>query len=596
MSGEDSFTPSWFEGDLPPRSYRSAFKWGAPTGFKHPNPRLYALMKEVFDLEDDHFRAPQKLGLEDVTADSPISLTDRQVDSFRRIVGQENVSDDVYDRLRVSYGKTMIDALRLRNRVVEHLPDLVLHPRDRNDVEAIVRYCDEQRIPLYTYGAGSSVTRGTECMNGGVSIHLGTHMNRILSVNTVNQTVTVEPGILGPALEEALNDAPRRFGAPHPYTCGHFPQSFEFSSAGGWVVTRGAGQNSTYYGKAEDLVLSQEYVTPVGTIRTVDVPAYATGPNLDQIMIGSEGAYGILVAVTLKVFRYQPENTRRFSFIFPNWSQACAAAREIMQGEFGLPSVFRLSDPEETDVAFKLYGVEGTPIDTLVSWRGFKKGERCLLLGTVDGARAYTSMVKRRVRQVCREYGGMYTTGFITKKWEHGRFTDPYMREDLQDYGILIDTLECATNWDDLPKVHEHVRAFIKSRPRTVCMTHMSHCYPQGANLYFIFIAKMDAGEFVEFHRGILDAVQTSGATMSHHHGIGKMTAPWLEGQIGTNELGVIRALKRHFDPNNVLNPGGTLALDLPDDQRRLPGARSAELIASDSTRAIESSMLKEHP
>jgi alkyldihydroxyacetonephosphate synthase len=571
MSGKDSFTPEWFEGALPERSYRSAFKWGAPDGFKHPNPRLYALMKETFGLDDEYFRAPQKLGLEEVIADVPISLTEDQVASFRSFVGDENVSDDVYARLRVSYGKTMIDALRLRDHKVENLPDLVLHPRDRDDVEKVVRFCHQHEIPLYTYGAGSSVTRGTECMKGGVSIHLGTHMNRILSLNVVNQTVTVEPGILGPALEEALNQARERFDAPHAYTCGHFPQSFEFSSAGGWVVTRGAGQNSTYYGKAEDLVLSQEYITPVGTIRTVDVPAYATGPNLDQIMIGSEGAYGILVAVTLKVFRHQPENTTRFSFIFPDWPRACAAAREIMQGQFGLPSVFRLSDPEETDIAFKLYGVEGTPIDTLVSWRGFKKGERCLMLGTVDGDRAYTAMVKRRVRQVGRAHGGMYTTGLITKKWEHGRFTDPYMREDLQDFGVLIDTLECATNWEDLPKVHEHVRAFVKSRRQTICMTHMSHCYPQGANLYFIFIAKMGHEEFLEFHRGILDAIQTSGATMSHHHGIGKMTAPWLEGQIGKNELEVFRALKRHFDPKNVLNPGGTLALDLPDEQRRLP-------------------------
>ena len=571
MSAKDSFTPEWFEGALPERSYRSAFKWGAPDGFKHPNPRLYALMKEIFSLDDDYFAEPQKLGLEDVVADAPISLGGEQVAFFRDLLGPDNVSDDVYARLRVSYGKTMIDALRLRDHKVENLPDLVLHPRDRDDVEKIVRYCHEQEIPLYTYGAGSSVTRGTECVKGGVSIHLGTHMKRILSLNPVNQTVTVEPGILGPALEEALNQARQRYQAPHAYTCGHFPQSFEYSSAGGWVVTRGAGQNSTYYGKAEDLVLSQEYVTPAGNIRTVDVPAYATGPNLDQIMIGSEGAYGILVAVTLKIFRYQPENTERFSFIFPNWTRACAAAREITQGEFGLPSVFRLSDPEETDVAFKLYGVEGTPIDAFVTMRGCKKGERCLMLGTVDGDRAYTSMVKRRLKQVCRAHGGMYGTGLITKKWEHGRFTDPYMREDLQDFGILIDTLECATNWEDLPKVHEHVRAFIKARPQTVCMTHMSHCYPQGANLYFIFIAKMGAEEFLEFHRGILDAVQASGATMSHHHGIGKMTAPWLEGQIGSNELEVFRALKRHFDPKNVLNPGGTLALDLSDEDRRLP-------------------------
>jgi alkyldihydroxyacetonephosphate synthase len=571
MSSKESFTPQWFEGALPERSYRSVFRWGAPEAYKHPNPRLYALMKETFGLDDDYFKKPQKLGLEEVTADVPISLASEHVRFFRELLGQENVSDDVYSRLRVSYGKTMIDLLRLRDHQIENLPDLVLHPRHRDDVEKIVGYCHERGIALYTYGAGSGVTRGTECVKGGVSIHLGTHMKRILSLSAVNQTVTVEPGILGPELETALNEARERFQAPHAYTCGQFPQSFEFSSVGGWVVTRGAGQNSTYYGKAEHLVLSQQYVTPVGTIKTVDVPAYATGPNIDQIMIGSEGAYGILIEVTLKIFRYQPENTRRFSFIFPDWPRAVTAVREVMQSEFGYPSVFRLSDPEETDIAFKLYGVEGTPIDTLVSMRGMKKGERCLLLGTVDGDGAHTTLVKRRMRQVCGAYGGMYTTGLITKKWEHGRFADPYMREDLQDYGILIDTLECATNWEDLPKVHERVRAYVKSRPQTLCMVHTSHCYPQGANLYFIFIAKMDRDEFVKFHRGMLDAIQASGATMSHHHGIGKMTAPWLEGQLGKNELEVFRALKRHFDPKNILNPGGTLALDLPDEERRLP-------------------------
>ena len=344
MTRKDSFTPQWFEGALPKRSYRSAFKWGAPEAYKHPNPRLYELMKETFDLDDDRFRKPERLGLEELKADAPISLTAEQVGFFRSMLGDENVSDDVYARLRMSYGKTMFDALRLREHEVENLPDLVLHPRDRDDVEKIVRYCHDQEIPLYTFGAGSSVTRGTECYKAGVSIHLGTHMKRVLSLNVVNQTVTVEPGILGPDLEAALNHARERFNAPRAYTCGHFPQSFEFSSAGGWVVTRGAGQNSTNYGKIEDIVLSQEYITPVGTIKTVDVPAYATGPNIDQIMIGSEGAYGILVAVTLKIFRYQPENTRRFSFIFPDWSRATAAVRDIMQSEFGFPSVFRLSD------------------------------------------------------------------------------------------------------------------------------------------------------------------------------------------------------------------------------------------------------------
>ncbi len=204
MTRKDSFTPPWFEGSLPKRSYRSAFKWGAPDAFKHPNPQLYELMKETFDLDDDYFKKSQDLGLDEVTADVPGSLTPEQVVFFRGVVGDENVSDDVYARLRVSYGKTMFDALRLREHTVENLPDLVLHPRDRDDVEKIVRYCHEQGIPLYTFGAGSSVTRGTECIKGGVSIHLGTHMKRVLSLNVVNQTVTVEPESSSPETEPAL--------------------------------------------------------------------------------------------------------------------------------------------------------------------------------------------------------------------------------------------------------------------------------------------------------------------------------------------------------------------------------------------------------
>lgn len=569
MKNEDEFSPPWFEGDLPPHSYRSLFKWGAADGFKHPNPRLYALMKQTFDLTDEDFRHPKYLGLDEVRGHAAISLSQEQVDWFCVALGEENVSRDLYSRLRASYGKTMLDLLRLREHKVENLPDLVLHPRDRADVERIVNYCHEQEIPLYVYGAGSGVTRGTECVRGGVSLDMHTHMNRILALNETNQTVTVEPGIFGPELEQALNEAPQRREGIRPYTCGHFPQSFEYSSVGGWVVTRGAGQNSTYYGKIEHLVVSQEYCTPVGALKTPEVPAYATGPNLDQIMIGSEGSYGVLVAVTLRIFRYQPENTRRFSYIFPDWSSGTSAIREVMQSEFGFPSVFRLSDPEETDIAFKLYGVEGTVVDRFVRLRGYQPGQRCLLLGTVDGDKAFTHLVKRRLNKVCKAHGAMYSSGFIAKRWEHGRFTDPYMREDLQDFGILIDTLECSTNWENLPKVHEQVRVYCKSRPQTVCMSHISHSYPQGANLYFIFIARMDLEEYRRFHRGIVDAIQASGAALSHHHGIGKLLAPWLEGHLGTNELEVLRTLKRHFDPKNILNPGGTLAFDLPDAERR---------------------------
>ena len=513
-------------------------------------------------MTDEDFKVKKEQGLEVVSHHQPVKLSDAHIEALSKIVGEENVRRDDYSRLQVAYGKTMIDLMRLRKGIVENLPDLVLHPRSKSDIEQIVKYCHQERIPITVYGGGSSVTRGVECMQGGISLDMRVHMRKVVQFNEVNQTITVEAGMSGPDLEKNLNLAVERFGAKRAYTCGHFPQSFEYSVVGGWVVTRGAGQNSTYFGNAADLVLCQEYVTPIGNITTKAFPAMSTGPDLDEIMMGSEGAFGILVNCTLKIFRYMPENQRRFSYIFKNWESAMIAAREIMQGQFGFPSVFRLSDPEETDVMLKLYGVEDTPINKMMEVMGYKAGERCLFLGFTDGEKNFTKNIKRNLHKICRAHGGFYLTGIPTKGWEHGRFRDPYMREDLQDYGIMTDTLECSVTWESMAHVHEHVRAYCKSRPNTICMTHMSHVYPQGANLYFIFIARMsELDEYVRYHAGILESICESGASMSHHHGIGKMIAPWLRRQLGENEHDVIKTLKQHFDPNGIMNPGGTLGL-----------------------------------
>ncbi len=577
---KSSFTPDWYEGDLPPQSYRSIFKWGAPREFKHPNRRLYQLMKDTFELSDADFQQPVSLGLEAVSTEVPVGLSAVQLKELEDIVGLDNLTSETYARLKAGYGAGAIDALRLHHGIIENIPDVVVHPRHKQDIEQIVNYCNAQGIAVYVYGGGSSVTRGFEAVKGGVTLDMGTHMNKVLAFNETNQTITVQPGIFGPALEDILNHAPEKLGASRAYTCGHFPQSFEYSTVGGWVVTRGAGQNSTYYGKAEDLVLSQEYVTPIGTVKTQDYPRQATGPDLDQIMIGSEGAFGVLVEVTLKVFHYTPENRVPFSYMFKSWEDAQAAARQIMQAEYGYPSVFRISDPEETDVAMKLYGIEGTPADGLLKLLGFEPMQKCLMLGYTDGDQVFSRTLARRIRQTCRSYGAFNLSPFgVTQRWEHGRFRDPYMREDLADYGILIDTLECAVNWADLPKVHAGVRAVVKSRPQTICMTHISHAYPQGANLYFIFIARItDIDEYLKLQYSVLQAIQDNGAAMSHHHGVGKQTAPWLAGQIGEQYMAMLKSLKQHFDPNNIMNPGGTLGLDMsPQQAAKTWGMRKTE-------------------
>ncbi|MDY0345213.1 MAG: FAD-binding oxidoreductase, partial [Bacilli bacterium] len=408
------------------------------------------------------------------------------------------------------------------------------------------------------------------CVKGGISLDMRLRFNKVIDFNEKDQTITVQAGMSGPKLEETLNSAVQLFNAKRAYTCGHFPQSFEYSSVGGWVVTRGAGQNSTYYGKIEDLVLQQKYATPIGNIVTSPYPREATGPSLNHIMMGSEGAFGVLTDVTLRVFRLTKENRKSFAFMFHNWQEAQEATREMMQCEAGFASVFRCSDAEETDLMMRLYGVDESPLAKLFKVGGYKPMERSLFLGWSEGEKGFAKNVAANIKRIARKHGGMNLTGFVTKAWEKGRFTDPYLRDSMQDFGILTDTLECSVLWSNMNEVYKSVREYCHSRPNTVVTTHLSHAYPQGANLYFIFITRMNnINDYISYHSGILDAIQKSGASMSHHHGIGKMFGPWLEGSLGKTEYSVLKTLKHHFDPDNIMNPGGTLGFDIPEAKKR---------------------------
>jgi alkyldihydroxyacetonephosphate synthase len=554
--------PDWTEKAPIPGTYRSVTKYGDPNHFKHPSDAWVEMMRQEFHMSDAEFAVKQNEGNDKIVLHRPPALKPEQIGKLETIVGKTNVALDDYSRVKYAYGKTTEEMLELRQGMIREVADVVVHPRDKNDVQKIVEYCNQERISVTVFSAGSSVNFGCRPAKGGVSLVISTHMNKLLEVNELNQTARVQPGMYGPAYEDALNHAPENFSTKLRYTCGHFPQSFEYSTVGGWVITLGSGQASTYYGDAYDIVFSQEYVTPVGTFKTLDYPATATGPKINDIMKGSEGTFGILVEVTMKIFRYMPKNRARFSFMFPTWEAAVNASREIMQSEFGKPAIYRISDPEETDRGLKLYGIPEIA-SKFLAMRGFKPMQRCLCMGNVEGDADYARLVAGKIKTVARKYGAMSLGSYAVSKWEHTRYTEPYMREDLEDYGILIDTLEAAVTWDNIHRLHQGVRAYIKSRPDTMCMTHASHFYPQGTNLYFIFIAKMnDAGEFRKFQRGIIDSIQKNGGSLSHHHGVGRMIGPWMETHLGKEQMDVLRVLKKHFDPNNIMNPGGQLGLD----------------------------------
>jgi alkyldihydroxyacetonephosphate synthase len=558
MKKNVDFTPQWLETAPQKNSFRSILKWGDKQAFKNPSKGFLKVIKQALNLSDTDFTTMEKTGNQAVKESLPLSLSQDSLADLEKIVGKENLSIAAYDRLKYTKGKAMEDIMCLRQGQIKDICDVVVHPRHKQDVVSIVLFCHGQKIPVHVYGGGSSVTFGLDCPRGGVTLVLSTHMNKLICFNETNQTITVEPGMMGPVYEEMLNQAPQKLSAKKSYTGGHFPQSFEFSSVGGWVVTLGSGQASSLYGDAGDLVISQEYVTPSGRFKTLDYPATATGPKLNEIMKGSEGCFGVLVSVTMKVFEYLPENNRQFTFMFPDFESAVAAGRQISQGRFGMPAILRISDAEETDVAMQMYGLEGGILDKFMGFKGMKKGRRCLMMGQAEGERSFAATVLRQVKKRCQKNKGFSLTGYPMRKWYKGRFSDPYMRDALNDYGILIDTLESSVTWENLPSLHTKVRAVVKANPHTICMTHASHFYAQGTNLYFIFITKMpELDRFRTYQQSIIDSIEAAGGSLSHHHGVGRMMAPWMERHLGREQMAVLRAIKTHLDPNGIMNPGG---------------------------------------
>lgn len=562
MAKTTPLQPAWST-DVPQEgTYRALLKYD-PAAFKHPSPGWVQMFKDELGMTDADFAERQATGDDPISLDRAPGLGGQHRQALAAIVGADNVAADDVSRVRYGHGKSVDENLALRRGLAPEVPDLVVHPRNKADVVAIVQYCSAHKIPLIPYGAGSGTVLGTRAARGGVTLVMRTHMNKVLAVDELNQTAVVQPGILGPDYEAALNRAPELYGTARSFTCGHFPQSFELASVGGWISALGSGQASTYYGDAYDIVLSQEYVTPAGVVKTHDYPGTATGPKVNDIFKGSEGAYGVLVEATLRIFRHLPESRRRFSFLFPTWEAAVDASREMVQGEFGLPAVLRISDSEETERAMKLKGLDSGPLGALMRARGFGPGKRCLCIGTAEGEKGYTRHVASMAKKVARRHGAMSLTGYATRQWEHGRYSDIHMREDLIDYGLVIDTIETGVTWANLHRVHEGVRAFAKGRPGTICMTHASHFYPQGTNLYFIFIMRpADSEEYFRFRAQAIDKMVEHGGSVSHHHGVGRLFAPWMEQHLGREQMAVLRALKAHFDPDDIMNPGGTLALD----------------------------------
>jgi alkyldihydroxyacetonephosphate synthase len=564
---DEMFIPEWTKGPPEPGSYRSIAKLCRPDQIKVPSERYYRLISHELKLDEAFFR--EKCDGNQPVAGVPASGLDNSiVNALIGIVGSENVQVDDYNRVKYSYGKLPEETAPLKRGIYHEITGAVVHPRDKEDVKKVVAFCNEKKIPLYTWGAGSGTTKALLPERGGITLALNTHMNKVLEVNELNSTCRVQAGCMGPQYEDALNRAPEMFRAVHRFTGGHFPQSWELSSVGGWVVTSGSGQASTYYGEPVNLVLSVEVVTPRGTINTIDYPSTATGPRVIDMFKGSEGAFGVVVELTMKIFRYMPENRKYFTYIFPNFARAIDAAREICQGQFGLPAVLRVSDGEETDHAFQMYPQPGA-VEWFLNSRGLKRGERSFCMGVIEGDADFTKLVKKKMNIIAKRFGGLSIGGSGAKTWEKDRYTSFLIGETITDYNIMMDTVETPVRFDNIHHIHDTVMAWARSVPGTMCFSHASHFYPYGTNLYFIYAVKGGLEDYIKYRTGLVDHMVKAGGTPSHHHGVGRLMNAWMESLLGTQEMDALRAMKKHFDPNGIMNPGTVLGLEMPDNLKR---------------------------
>jgi alkyldihydroxyacetonephosphate synthase len=359
-------------------------------------------------------------------------------------------------------------------------------------------------------------------------------------------------------LEAELNSA--------GFTLGHFPQSFEFSTLGGWIATRSAGQNSTKYGKIEHMVVSLRLVTPTGILGSPLVPADAVGPSLLQCLIGSEGALGVITEAVMRVHPL-PQSRAFAAYLFPDFNSGTAGVRDLLQA--GLrPAILRLSDPDETAMALLL---SKSPQPSLkerlgywyVRFRGFDLENSSLLILIFEGTRCLVSAASREARRHLRS--GLFLGASPAQMWMKSRYHHPYLRDDLMDLSVMVDTLETAAPWNKLPALYEAVRstltdAIAKTAPSALVFCHLSHAYPDGASLYFTFMARQESGRELEqwklVKEAVTEAILEHGGALSHHHGIGTMHKPWLQSYLGQEGVALVGELKQKMDPKNIMNPG----------------------------------------
>jgi alkyldihydroxyacetonephosphate synthase len=503
---------------------------------------------------DGSVRGP--VALEDVALPET-ALTPRAREHLEAAVGGAAwVRSDALSRILHSGGKSYVELVRMRAGLPAGAPDAVVCPATHEQVLAVLALCSAEGVAVVPFGGGTSIVGGLAALAGSheavISLDLG-RLAGMFAVDRHSLTVSVAAGTRGPVLEAAL--------AEHELTLGHYPDSFEFVSIGGCAATRSVGQASSGYGRIDQAIQGVRFATPVGEFAPAALPASAAGPALRELIVGSEGVLGVITGLLLRVST-RPAQHCYEGVVFETFDGAVEALRVAVQDR-ATPDVVRLSDERQT--AILLAAGEAGGRRAPLGRHGLRSREGVLAIVGWEGQRDAVARRRLHTMTLLRRGGGTPIGEGAGRAWAASRFAAPYVRDELLGRGVLVDQFETATTWTGLEALRSAVTTALIDAMRTrgtppLVGCQISHVYGTGASLTFTVLARALEGQEEAQWRAAKDAASAAivraGATISHHHGIGRDHAGWVSSELG--ELGVssLRALKAQLDPFAVMNPG----------------------------------------
>jgi len=462
-------------------------------------------------------------------------------------------------RLRHALGQSFPDLTCKRFGVFPRFPDAVAFPECDEDVRDLLAWTKKTGTQVIPYGGGTSVVGGVNSLSRAdderpvLTISLA-RLNDLRDLDEKSHLATFGAGTQGPYIEAQLR--------AHGFTLGHYPQSFEHSSLGGWIATRSSGQQSLGYGRIESLFAGGTIETPSGRMTLPSLPASAAGPDLRQLILGSEGRLGIITEASVRVRRL-PEYEAFYGAMLTDWKTGINAVRQAIQSDIPL-SMMRLSNPTETETFFNLptHQNQVNLLRTLLRWKNFTT-ENCLLLFGISSDRVIAKFSRRAMADITRQHRGLWLGELIGKQWAKTRFRSAYLRDSLWEYGYAVETLETAVSWNMIPMASEVIlQALAGAVSPVLPMVHLSHVYRDGASLYFTFLFRVGSTyeETISCWRALKEAgskaILSVGGTITHQHGVGVDHFPYLAKE--KTELGIqaLRSVQRSIDPDGIMNPG----------------------------------------